>query len=145
VRLGIKNYWLKPLNIRSWIKLNPKLSSILMSTELHLEAIFLMPLARDTLFLLEQRDLKKRYRVSKLYLSQFYEELVVPPVQHGNDYKETRLITIEELDNLCQGTFQGYKTLNRIQSLVYPVAYNTNENMLICAPTGAVRFSLLSH
>ncbi|CAI2174252.1 1160_t:CDS:10, partial [Funneliformis geosporum] len=29
-----------------------------------------------------------------------------------------------------------YKTLNRIQSLVYPVAYKKNENLLICAPTG---------
>lgn len=25
-----------------------------------------------------------------------------------------------------------------MQSLVYPVAYRTSENMLICAPTGAV-------
>jgi len=25
-----------------------------------------------------------------------------------------------------------------MQSLVYPVAYQTSENMLICAPTGAV-------
>ncbi|KAM4056735.1 sec63 brl domain-containing protein [Hirsutella rhossiliensis] len=36
-----------------------------------------------------------------------------------------------------KNTFKGYKTLNRMQSLVYPVAYKTNENMLICAPTGA--------
>ena len=27
---------------------------------------------------------------------------------------------------------QGYTTLNRIQSIVYPTAYETNENMLIC-------------
>ena len=32
---------------------------------------------------------------------------------------------------------QGYVTLNRIQSIVYPTAYKTNENMLVCAPTGA--------
>lgn len=30
-----------------------------------------------------------------------------------------------------------------MQSLVYPVAYHTNENMLICAPTGAVSTALL--
>lgn len=29
------------------------------------------------------------------------------------------------------------KRLNRIQSIVFETAYNTNENMLICAPTGA--------
>lgn len=29
------------------------------------------------------------------------------------------------------------KRLNRIQSIVFETAYNTNENLLICAPTGA--------
>jgi activating signal cointegrator complex subunit 3 len=32
---------------------------------------------------------------------------------------------------------QGIKTLNRIQSRVFETAYKSNENMLICAPTGA--------
>jgi antiviral helicase SLH1 len=32
---------------------------------------------------------------------------------------------------------QGYATLNRLQSIVYPAAYKSNENLLICAPTGA--------
>ncbi|RKP04852.1 P-loop containing nucleoside triphosphate hydrolase protein [Thamnocephalis sphaerospora] len=41
------------------------------------------------------------------------------------------------MDPLCQRCFKGYASLNRVQSLVYPVAYTTNENMLICAPTGA--------
>lgn len=27
---------------------------------------------------------------------------------------------------------QGYTSLNRIQSIVYPTAYGTNENLLIC-------------
>ena len=29
------------------------------------------------------------------------------------------------------------KTLNRIQSIVFDAAYNTNENLLVSAPTGA--------
>ena len=29
------------------------------------------------------------------------------------------------------------KKLNRIQSVVFDTAYNTHENLLICAPTGA--------
>uniref|UniRef100_A0A4W6EQU9 Activating signal cointegrator 1 complex subunit 3 n=1 Tax=Lates calcarifer TaxID=8187 RepID=A0A4W6EQU9_LATCA len=33
--------------------------------------------------------------------------------------------------------FKGMKRLNRIQSMVFETAYNTNENLLICAPTGA--------
>ena len=33
--------------------------------------------------------------------------------------------------------FKGYKQLNRIQSVVFDTAYNTNENLLVAAPTGA--------
>lgn len=33
--------------------------------------------------------------------------------------------------------FKGMKRLNRIQSIVFDAAYNTNENLLISAPTGA--------
>lgn len=44
------------------------------------------------------------------------------------------------MDAWGQRTFKAYKTLNRLQSIVFPVAYNTNENMLVCAPTGAVSF-----
>lgn len=36
-----------------------------------------------------------------------------------------------------QEAFRNCKTLNRIQTVVYPVAYHSNENLLICAPTGA--------
>ncbi|XDV39660.1 hypothetical protein PO909_008863 [Leuciscus waleckii] len=36
-----------------------------------------------------------------------------------------------------QLVFKGMKKLNRIQSIVFETAYNTNENLLICAPTGA--------
>uniref|UniRef100_A0A803VRD7 Activating signal cointegrator 1 complex subunit 3 n=1 Tax=Ficedula albicollis TaxID=59894 RepID=A0A803VRD7_FICAL len=44
----------------------------------------------------------------------------------------------DELQNeIGQLAFKGMKRLNRIQSIVFETAYNTNENMLICAPTGA--------
>ncbi len=38
---------------------------------------------------------------------------------------------------IAQLVFKGMKRLNRIQSIVFETAYNTNENLLICAPTGA--------
>jgi activating signal cointegrator complex subunit 3 len=47
------------------------------------------------------------------------------------------LIKIEDLDQLGQIAFTNIKTLNRIQSIVFEEAYNTNRNLLICAPTGA--------
>ena len=44
---------------------------------------------------------------------------------------------IRSLDYIGQMAFQGMKSLNRIQSVVFEAAYRTNENLLVCAPTGA--------
>ncbi|KAG7660895.1 mug81 [[Candida] subhashii] len=68
-----------------------------------------------------------------------HEELTIPfPENKPNKWiSDENLVQIKELDFLCQGTFKNYKNLNKMQSLVYPIAYNTNENMLVCAPTGA--------
>lgn len=66
-----------------------------------------------------------------------YEEYSIPAGKTGTLGVGRKLVEIAEMDGLCKRTFKGYKTLNRMQSLVYPVAYKTNENMLICAPTGA--------
>lgn len=66
-----------------------------------------------------------------------YTEITVPAAKVGTLGKGRKLVAISEMDMLCQNTFRGYKSLNRMQSLVHPVAYGTNENMLICAPTGA--------
>lgn len=67
-----------------------------------------------------------------------YEEYFVPAGKKGVPGPGEKLIKISDLDGLCRNTFKGYKTLNRMQSLVFPVGYKTSENMLICAPTGAV-------
>lgn len=45
--------------------------------------------------------------------------------------------TSERVQNIGQMAFANCTQLNRIQSVVYPVAYHSNENMLVCAPTGA--------
>lgn len=66
-----------------------------------------------------------------------YEEYSIPGAKVGVLGRQQKLIEIQQLDGLCKRTFKGYNTLNRMQSLVYPVAYQTSENMLICAPTGA--------
>ncbi|KAF6165076.1 hypothetical protein GIB67_000660 [Kingdonia uniflora] len=46
-------------------------------------------------------------------------------------------IEISELDEFAQAAFSGYKSLNRIQSRIFEATYQTNENILVCAPTGA--------
>ncbi|KID92354.1 activating signal cointegrator 1 complex subunit 3 [Metarhizium guizhouense ARSEF 977] len=66
-----------------------------------------------------------------------YEEYFVPAGRKGTLGPGEKLVAISDLDGLCRNTFKGYKTLNRMQSLVFPIGYKTNENMLICAPTGA--------
>lgn len=71
-----------------------------------------------------------------------YEEYAIPAGKAGTLWPGHKLVGIKDLDGLCRSTFRGYETLNRMQSLVYPVAYKTSENMLICAPTGAVSLNL---
>ncbi|KAF2133628.1 Sec63-domain-containing protein [Dothidotthia symphoricarpi CBS 119687] len=71
------------------------------------------------------------------YDDNLYEEYGIPAMPVGKVGTGQSLIEIKDLDGLCQRTFKGYTALNRMQSLVYPVAYKTSENMLICAPTGA--------
>ena len=65
------------------------------------------------------------------------EEITIPhtgsaPPEVGEDR-----VKISELDDVAQLAFRGTKALNRIQSVAFDVAYHTNENLLICAPTGA--------
>ncbi|XP_051173908.1 activating signal cointegrator 1 complex subunit 3 [Leptopilina boulardi] len=69
--------------------------------------------------------------------SELCEEVSIPipplePLDVGNDP-----VLVTSLDEIGQMAFQGIKSLNRIQSIVFDAAYHTNENLLICAPTGA--------
>ncbi|KAJ8682588.1 hypothetical protein QAD02_018380 [Eretmocerus hayati] len=69
--------------------------------------------------------------------SQLCEQVDIPipiidSLTVGNDR-----VAIETLDEVGQMAFKGVHTLNRIQSIVFDAAYHTNENLLICAPTGA--------
>lgn len=66
-----------------------------------------------------------------------YEEVIIPPARVIPPRKSERLILVNELDELARGSFPGYSSLNRIQSIIYSTAYESNENILVCAPTGA--------
>lgn len=65
-----------------------------------------------------------------------YDEWHIPAVRAVNTGNEKRL-SIDSLAVWCQPAFQGTRCLNRMQSSVYPCAFNSDENMLLCAPTGA--------
>lgn len=67
-----------------------------------------------------------------------YEEVTIPAREAPSDLVAgNKRIQIDSLDEIGQIAFKGTKELNRIQTIVYPTAYHTNENLLICAPTGA--------
>ncbi|KAL8547142.1 hypothetical protein ACS0TY_006743 [Phlomoides rotata] len=66
-----------------------------------------------------------------------YEEVIVPPTPTAPMKPGEKLIEIKELDDIAQAAFHGYKSLNRIQSRIFQTTYYTNENILVCAPTGA--------
>uniref|UniRef100_A0A8D0L2G8 Activating signal cointegrator 1 complex subunit 3 n=1 Tax=Sphenodon punctatus TaxID=8508 RepID=A0A8D0L2G8_SPHPU len=69
--------------------------------------------------------------------NKMYEEVKIPHSEPMPTGFEEKPVYIQDLDEIGQLAFKGMKRLNRIQSIVFETAYNTNENMLICAPTGA--------
>ncbi|KAJ7519602.1 hypothetical protein O6H91_20G045600 [Diphasiastrum complanatum] len=66
-----------------------------------------------------------------------YEEVHVPATPTAPLKPGENLVDIASLDEFAQAALEGYKTLNRIQSRIFHTAYNSNENILVCAPTGA--------
>jgi pre-mRNA-splicing helicase BRR2 len=65
-----------------------------------------------------------------------YEEVHVPAFKPKTIDPES-LVAIEDLPRYVQPAFEGFKSLNLIQSAVHKAALETDENLLICAPTGA--------
>ncbi|KAI6233172.1 hypothetical protein M3Y99_00943000 [Aphelenchoides fujianensis] len=65
-----------------------------------------------------------------------YQEITVPP-QDKIANLDIHPVLVNTLDPLGQAAFAGFEKLNQIQSIVFEQAYNTLENLLICAPTGA--------
>jgi len=67
-----------------------------------------------------------------------YEEVHIPAASKAaEDLTGKKAVPVSAMDEVGRAAFQGVKTLNRIQSVVFDTAYGTNENMLVCAPTGA--------
>lgn len=50
-------------------------------------------------------------------------------------FRWQELIPIEKLPKYAQPAFDGYKSLNRIQSKLQKAALDSDENLLLCAPT----------
>lgn len=65
-----------------------------------------------------------------------YEEITIEATKRTSE-RIAQPIKISQLDAIGRSVFEEIEEFNEIQSEVFPVAYQTNENMLICAPTGA--------
>ncbi|KAI8847431.1 Sec63 Brl domain-containing protein [Chytridium lagenaria] len=83
---------------------------------------------------------------STAVVSSFGTRLALPAGTKREDFKDfeeitipiaKKPVTISNLPEWAQKAFKNYKSLNRVQSIVFPIAFETNENMLVCAPTGA--------
>lgn len=70
-----------------------------------------------------------------------YDVISVPPPALPPSLEESneKLVTIESMPEWTRCIFPSSETssLNRIQSKVYPLAFGNDENLLLCAPTGA--------
>jgi activating signal cointegrator complex subunit 3 len=66
-----------------------------------------------------------------------FEEIHIPAPKAPDSSDVSDLILVSALDGWAQLAFPNTKYLNRIQSRVFNSAFNTSQNMLVCAPTGA--------
>ncbi|KAF2353766.1 DEAD/DEAH box helicase domain [Trinorchestia longiramus] len=66
-----------------------------------------------------------------------YDEIHVPALKPKPFGADEKLVPITSLPNYAQPAFDGYKNLNRIQSKLYEASLNGDDNLLLCAPTGA--------
>lgn len=66
-----------------------------------------------------------------------YEEIHVPSPKPQAFAADEKLVPISEMPEWTREAFPGAKSLNRVQSRLYPSAFGGDENLLLCAPTGA--------
>ena len=59
----------------------------------------------------------------------------VPGLKQKPFQEDEVLLPVTQLPTWAQNAFTGYKNLNRIQSRLQKTALNSDENLLLCAPT----------
>jgi pre-mRNA-splicing helicase BRR2 len=66
-----------------------------------------------------------------------YEEIHVPAPKPRRDPNDPPDMPTSKLPEWARVGFGSSAKLNRIQTKCYPIAFNNDDNMLICAPTGS--------
>ena len=66
-----------------------------------------------------------------------YEKVTIPAKILSPEQLHSRIIVGDVMSDTEGMAFAGTKSLNPMQSTVFEAAFHSNENLLICAPTGA--------
>eukprot|EP00124_Ichthyophonus_hoferi_P001685 Ihof_evm4s95 gene=Ihof_evmTU4s95 len=66
-----------------------------------------------------------------------FEEIYVPALKPKPFAEDEALVKIVDIPEYSHAAFEGFSTLNRIQSRLYKTCMHSDENVLLCAPTGA--------
>lgn len=66
-----------------------------------------------------------------------YEEVHIPALKSKPRTDTEKDVKIASLPEWARGGFKGFNSLNRVQSKLFPCAFESDENLLLCAPTGA--------
>ena len=83
-----------------------------------------------------------------IYIMNFFEsgfeEIHVPALKPRPFEDSESLVAIEKLPKYAQPAFEGFKSLNRIQSRLCKAALENDDNLLLCAPTVMKSFLIFS-
>ncbi|CAF1042145.1 unnamed protein product [Adineta steineri] len=66
-----------------------------------------------------------------------YEEIHIPTIKPSENNSQHNLYQISDLPKYVQPAFDDCHQLNRIQSQMVQITLETDENILLCAPTGS--------
>lgn len=66
-----------------------------------------------------------------------YEEIHIPAPKPEPVATGEKMVSIKSMPDWTHDAFVGATSLNRVQSRLYPTAFQSDENILLCAPTGA--------
>uniref|UniRef100_A0A3Q2ST39 U5 small nuclear ribonucleoprotein 200 kDa helicase n=1 Tax=Fundulus heteroclitus TaxID=8078 RepID=A0A3Q2ST39_FUNHE len=72
-----------------------------------------------------------------------YEEVHVPALKPKAFGDDEVLVSIDKLPKYAQAGFEGFKSLNRIQSKLFKTTMETDENLLVCAPTRLASYGII--
>lgn len=73
---------------------------------------------------------------SSKHIQTDYEEVHVPAPTPAPVAPAEGNVKITSLPEWVQSAFKGFEKLNHMQSQLYPLAFGTDEPILLCAPTG---------